>query len=120
MRLLLRNLLDNALRHSADAPQPPIVRLHANTDADDPGLRITVRDFGPGVDESVLPHLAEPFYRPDSARGRTAGGVGLGLYLCKLVAQAHGGRLVPRNAQPGLEVSVEMPTRFDAPPKRQS
>jgi signal transduction histidine kinase len=72
-------------------------------------VSITVRDYGPGVDEAVLPHLAEPFYRPDSARGRTAGGVGLGLHLCKLVAQAHGGALVLRNAQPGLEVVVTLP-----------
>jgi signal transduction histidine kinase len=68
-----------------------------------------VRDFGPGVEESALPHLAEPFYRPDAARERSMGGVGLGLYLCKLVAQAHGGSLAVRNALPGLEVSVVLP-----------
>lgn len=113
MRLLLRNLLDNALRHSADAAQPPRVSLQRVLDAEGGGVRITVRDYGPGVDEAVLPHLAEPFYRPDSARGRTAGGVGLGLYLCKLVALAHGGRLAIRNASPGLEVSVELPTAPD-------
>jgi signal transduction histidine kinase len=118
MRLLMRNLLDNALRHSVDAPQPPIVRLQANPDADDPGLCITVRDFGPGVDENVLPHLAEPFYRPDSARGRTAGGVGLGLYLCRLVALAHGGHLEIRNASPGLEVSLDLSTPSNATPTR--
>ena len=37
--------------------------------------------------------MAEPFFRPDTARTRSAGGVGLGLYLCKLVAHAHGGDL---------------------------
>ncbi len=111
MRLLLRNLLDNALRHSADAAQPPTVRLQLAPDAEGRNsLCITVRDHGAGVDEAVLPHLAEPFYRPDSARGRTAGGVGLGLYLCKLVAQAHGGSLQLRNAQPGLDVSVRLPS----------
>jgi signal transduction histidine kinase len=108
MRLLLRNLLDNALRHSVEAPQPPMVRLHINSDADSHNICITVRDYGAGVDEDALPHLAEPFYRPDSARGRSAGGVGLGLYLCKLVAQAHGGRLELRNAQPGLEISLDL------------
>ncbi len=108
MRLLLRNLLDNALRHSAEAAQPPMVRLQTKPDADGHSICVTVRDYGPGVDEEALPHLAEPFYRPDSARGRAAGGVGLGLYLCKLVAQAHGGRLQLRNAQPGLEVCVDL------------
>jgi signal transduction histidine kinase len=109
MRLLLRNLLDNALRHSAGAAQPPSLHVRRQTSADGgQGVEITVRDFGPGVDADALPHLAEPFYRPDSARGRSAGGVGLGLYLCKLVAQAHGGSLVLRNAQPGLEVTVTL------------
>jgi signal transduction histidine kinase len=105
MRLLLRNLLDNALRHSADSPQPPEVTISAHGQ----GVSLVVRDHGPGVDESALPHLAEPFYRPDSARSRDTGGVGLGLYLCKLVAQAHGGSLSLRNAHPGLEVSVTLP-----------
>ena len=105
MRLLVRNLLDNALRHSADSLQPPEVTLGAQGQ----GVTLVVRDHGPGVEESVLPYLAEPFYRPDSARTRTTGGVGLGLYLCKLVAQAHGGHLSLRNAHPGLEVSVTLP-----------
>ena len=65
-----------------------------------------VRDFGPGVDPAELPRLAEAFYRPDSARTRAAGGVGLGLHLCRLVAEAHGGTLVLRNAGPGLEVAM--------------
>ncbi|MBC7681848.1 MAG: sensor histidine kinase, partial [Ferruginibacter sp.] len=39
------------------------------------------------------------------------GGVGLGLYLCRLVAQAHGGRLDLRPAHPGLEAVVDLPQR---------
>jgi signal transduction histidine kinase len=104
MRLLARNLVDNALRHG-EARQRPQVRLAAR----EGGIVLTVRDFGPGIDEGMLPHLAEPFFRPDAARERATGGVGLGLYLCKLVAQAHGGRLVLRNAQPGLAVDVLLP-----------
>jgi signal transduction histidine kinase len=70
---------------------------------------IRVRDFGPGVPQDQLPHLAQPFYRPDAARTREGGGVGLGLYLCKLVALAHGGTFTVRNAQPGLEGCVVVP-----------
>lgn len=106
LRLLLRNLLDNALRHGGDAAAPPELRVES-THAQ--GLRFVVRDHGPGVPEDQIAQLAQAFYRPDSARTREAGGVGLGLYLCRLVAQAHGGTLDIRNANPGLEVSVTLP-----------
>jgi len=102
MRLLLRNLLDNALRHSAGVQQPPQLVLALEGQ----GIRLTVRDHGPGVDEAALPRLAEPFYRPDAARERATGGVGLGLHLCRLVVLAHGGNFSMRNAQPGLEVAA--------------
>jgi signal transduction histidine kinase len=62
-----------------------------------------VRDYGAGVPAAQLAELGQAFYRPDSARTRSGGGVGLGLYLCRLVAQAHGGTLRLRNAEPGLE-----------------
>ena len=105
IRLLLRNLLDNALRHSAGALHPPELSLRKAGQ----GLQIEVRDHGPGVPEDQLPQLAQAFYRPESARTRSTGGVGLGLYLCKLVASAHGGRFEVRNAQPGLAVTVTLP-----------
>jgi signal transduction histidine kinase len=68
-----------------------------------------VRDHGPGVGEDELARLTEPFYRSDSARTRATGGVGLGLYLCRLVAQAHGGELRFERAQPGLAVYARLP-----------
>lgn len=106
MRLLLRNLPDNALRHGGAADLPPEVHLRRAADG---GVVIEVRDHGPGVPEAQLPHLAQAFYRPDTARTRGAGGVGLGLYLCSLVAQAHDGTFEVRNAQPGLSVTVTLP-----------
>jgi signal transduction histidine kinase len=106
MRLLLRNLLDNALRHSADAPESPVVVLRQ---AENGQVRLTVRDHGPGVHEDQLTQLAQPFFRPEAARTREGGGVGLGLYLCKRVALAHGGTFSLRNAQPGLEVCITLP-----------
>jgi signal transduction histidine kinase len=106
MRLLLRNLLDNSLRHtSGPAAPPPELHLRLAQQV----IEVEVRDHGPGVPPEHLPHLAHAFYRPDTARQRTTGGVGLGLYLCRLVAQAHGGTLQMRNAEPGLSVSVRLP-----------
>ena len=106
MRLLVRNLLDNALRHSAGEPAAPQISVQRGEDG---STVITVRDFGPGVAEAQLPNLGQPFYRPDAARTREGGGVGLGLYLCRLVAQAYGGTFAVRNALPGLEVQVVLP-----------
>ncbi len=105
VRLLMRNLLDNSLRHNDPAAAPPLMRLSLV----DGVVEIEVRDHGPGVPPEHLPHLAQAFYRPDTARQRATGGVGLGLYLCRLVAQAHGGSLQMRNAQPGLAVTARLP-----------
>ena len=105
LRLALRNLIDNALRHGgASVPPPQIV-----TRLEQGRLLISVRDFGPGVAAAHLARLSEPFYRTDAARQRSTGGVGLGLTLCRLVAEAHGGALRLRNAQPGLEATLELP-----------
>jgi signal transduction histidine kinase len=104
MRLLLRNLLENALRHNVNSQHP--IELHLR--AVGQGMELEVRDYGPGVPADQLQHLAEPFFRPDTARTRDQGGVGLGLYLCKLVAQSHGGTFAVRNATPGLAVTVRI------------
>ena len=104
IRLALRNLIDNALRHGPATP-PPVVALRREGRE----LHISVRDHGPGVAAQHLPRLAEAFYRPDAARGRDSGGVGLGLHLCQLVAAAHGGRLTLRNASPGLQATITLP-----------
>jgi signal transduction histidine kinase len=105
LELLVRNLLDNALRHNPPGALPVQVRL-AHREGD---LSIEVRDHGPGVAEAELDRLGQPFYRPDAARTRSSGGVGLGLYLCRQVARSHGGVLHIGLAQPGLRVQVILP-----------
>ena len=105
LRLAVRNLLDNAVRHGADAAQAPLVSLVK----EGASVKLVVRDFGPGVDVAQLARLAEPFYRTDETRQRSTGGVGLGLYLSRLVAQAHGGSLRFENADPGLQVALLLP-----------
>ncbi len=106
LKLLLRNLIDNALRHSAGAARAPVVSLRREAGG---RIALAVRDFGPGVTPEQLQRMTEPFYRTDSARTRAAGGVGLGLYLCRLVAQAHGAELRLGRAEPGLEATVLLP-----------
>jgi signal transduction histidine kinase len=93
------------LRHGSDSGQVPVVSTAGMPQAQ----HLVVRDFGPGMEESQLQHASEAFYRADAARLRSTGGVGLGLYLCKLVVQAHGGTLTLRNAHPGLEITTVLP-----------
>jgi signal transduction histidine kinase len=113
IRLALRNLLDNALRHSRDSDRAPQL-ASAVVDGQ---LCLSVRDFGAGVDEAQLGRLADAFYRVDTARQRSTGGIGLGLYLCRMVAQAHGGSLQLRNARPGLEATLRLPLPGDGSPR---
>jgi signal transduction histidine kinase len=88
LRLLLRNLIHNALQHSGSL-EPVEIRLQVVDDR----YQIRVTDHGSGIAEEHLASLTEPFYRVDPARRRETGGYGLGLYLCRLVAEAHGGTL---------------------------
>ncbi len=105
MRLMMRNLLDNAFRHGVNDRFAPQMQLRRTPKE----LEIVVRDFGIGVPEEQIYRLADPFYRLDAARERSTGGVGLGLYLSRLVAEAHGGTLVFSNAYPGLRSTVTLP-----------
>ncbi len=105
LRLAVRNLVDNALRHGAGQGPAPVLTVRS----DGGDLEVCVRDHGPGVDEAQLSLLAQAFYRPDAARQRSTGGVGLGLYLARLVAEAHGGALHLRTAHPGLEARLRWP-----------
>ncbi len=113
IRLLLRNLIDNALRYNPTGAAPVEITLRRTAppraDRGPTELVITVRDHGPGVPEAQLANLTEPFFRLDAARERRTGGVGLGLHLCKLVAQAHGGTLALQNVSPGLQATVCLP-----------
>jgi signal transduction histidine kinase len=106
LKLLLRNLLNNVQRHAAQAPQPAELFLRREADG---RVALGVRDHGPGVDPAQLARLGDAFHRPDAARTRASGGVGLGLHVCRLVAQAHGGDLRTRNAAPGMEVALVFP-----------
>jgi PAS domain S-box-containing protein len=83
---VLLNLLTNAFKYST--PDTP-VRLQASRHGDE--IVIAVTDQGRGIDPKDLPHLFERFYRADSER--KAEGIGLGLYITKLLIEVHGGRI---------------------------
>jgi signal transduction histidine kinase len=80
-----------------------------------PGIiELTVRDYGPGIPVEHLPHVAEPFYRIDPARRRETGGYGLGLFLCRRIAEVHEGSLdISSEAHSGTRVRVRLPIVSD-------
>ncbi|HKC74584.1 MAG TPA: ATP-binding protein [Chloroflexota bacterium] len=88
LRQALTNLLDNAITYT---PEGGAIRLSAR--AARGRAVIAVRDTGPGIEAQHLPHLFEPFYRVDCARGGGSGHTGLGLALAAWIALAHGGHL---------------------------
>ena len=107
IKLLLKNLLDNALRHTPDGAPPPELNVDLNHNT----IRITVRDHGEGIEEEHTPHLTEPFYRADPSRRRETGGYGLGLYLCRVIAEAHAGALhIDSTVGKGTAITLTLPT----------
>jgi signal transduction histidine kinase len=108
MRLLIKNLLDNALRHTPTGAEPPLI----SSRVEDLHWLFSVRDQGPGIEPEHLPHLTEAFYRVDKSRQRDTGGYGLGLYLCRVIAEAHEGTLtITSELGKGTEIRVSIPIK---------
>ena len=78
---LVRNLMQNALRHGAPPVTAELVRAGGT-------VELRIRDHGPGIPAGEGERVFEPFYRP-SGRGETAGGWGLGLSLVRQIARHH-------------------------------
>ncbi len=103
---VLRNLLDNAVRHS---PEGTTVRVAASCTPAQGNVMVEVLDDGPGFDADFVPRALERFSQADSARSRQ-GGAGLGLAIAQTLIGAHGGT-VAVHPGPGGRVTIELPTR---------
>ncbi|WP_116364515.1 ATP-binding protein [Parahaliea mediterranea] len=110
LRKTFENILRNAVHHS-----PPDSRVQVTLAQHGPHYRVRVRDAGPGIPEAELERVFDAFYRVDTARSRDTGGHGLGLSIAKRAVEQHGGSISARNANPGLEVTVELPASTDLP-----
>jgi len=93
IRILLRNLIGNAIEHNEKSDAPVVIKLKLIGEE----MEIRVIDSGPGIDAEHIERVTEPFYRTDESRTRATGGFGLGLHLAKLIAEAHGGSLLIRS-----------------------
>ncbi|MFF3848871.1 sensor histidine kinase [Streptomyces sp. NPDC002328] len=113
--VVVANLVGNALRHGA---RPVLLRLG---EGEDPragrSAVIEVLDSGPGIPDTVLPHVFERFYKSDAARTRTEGS-GLGLAITAENVRVHGGEVRAANRPEGGAVfTVELPLRADDLPQ---
>ena len=89
---VVQNLADNALRYGRAGKRVEI-SLATDAKAGRPMVRLSVRDFGPGIAKEHLPRLTERFYRVDAAASRARGGTGLGLAIVKHIVNRHQGTL---------------------------
>jgi signal transduction histidine kinase len=104
LRVLLHNLVDNAVKHTAEAGRITI-EAHALSDG---GVRLSVTDDGVGVGEDELPKLFGKYYR---GVGTSQPGLGLGLYLVDNIATLHGGSVCVQSAPGnGCRFEVRLPS----------
>lgn len=102
LKRCITNLLDNAIVYGKCA------RVTLEDDAS--RLMIRICDAGPGIPESELEKVFEPFYRLESSRNRATGGTGLGLSISRNIAHALGGDVSLRNLpQGGVEALLILP-----------
>lgn len=109
LRQVLINLIDNAIRYTAQGEI--VVTVEARPDA----VLVRVTDSGEGIPAEHLPHVFERFYRVDKARSREFGGTGLGLSIARSIIEAHRGTIeIASTVGKGTTCTIRLP-RTDVP-----
>ncbi len=93
---VLTNLIDNADKYS-----PPGTGITIEMQADQTEVKVSVRDHGRGLPPTDFERVFDKFYRSDNSDSQAAYGYGLGLFVCRRLIEAHGGRIWAENAPDG-------------------
>lgn len=102
---VLDNLLDNAIRHTAEGSAVTVSIQPQNGE-----LRCAVSDHGPGIPSEHLPLIFDRFYRVDASRNRQTGGTGLGLSIVRALVLAQSGRIDARSTEGhGATITFHLP-----------
>jgi two-component system OmpR family sensor kinase/two-component system sensor histidine kinase BaeS len=109
---VLRNLLSNAIRHTAAGGE---VTVRAGRAGDQVAIQVT--DSGTGIAPEDLPHVFDRFYRGDKSRSRRGGGAGLGLAITRQLVAAHGGRIEVAS-EPGVRTTFTVTLPAGAAPAK--
>ena len=105
VKVLIQNLVDNALKFSLPDSKPVKVSLRQTDDE----VQIIVDDDGQGIPEDQVEKIFEPFVKLNPARGHRAG-YGLGLNLCQRIVQAQGGNIeINPKEKRGTRICVSLP-----------
>lgn len=99
--MVLRNLVDNAVRYTPTGGRVDVSVVHAGGE-----VMFEVTDSGPGIPDGELDRVLEPFYRLDHS---VASGSGLGLSIVSEIARRTGGRLVLENIEGGFRARYFQP-----------
>lgn len=95
LQLLVNNLIENALKYS-----PKESAITVSLVAEDRKIKLMVADEGQGVSDGEKKKVFDKFYRSGNENTRRAKGTGLGLYLCKKIAESHNGYISVTDNQP--------------------
>lgn len=96
LRMALNNLVDNAIKYSPDGGT---ITVGGRVEPD--RVLLWVRDEGIGIPLEEQERIFERFHRVDTRLSRETPGVGMGLYICKVIVEAHNGRVWVESAGPG-------------------
>jgi signal transduction histidine kinase len=104
LQQLLRNLVSNAIKYGA--PDAPVRVVLTGEEAH---VRIEVVNSGPAIERSALDQIFDPLKRGPAKRHDTDDGLGLGLYIVREVARAHGGEVEVRSDKGETVFAVRLP-----------
>lgn len=114
LQRVLRNLISNAIKYGT--PDSPIRTVVVGEAA---GVRFEVTNSGPTIEQSALGEIFDPLKRGSAAEPFHAdGGLGLGLFIVREVARAHGGEVAVRSAEGVTVFDVRLPRRNESPATR--
>jgi two-component system phosphate regulon sensor histidine kinase PhoR len=93
---VFENLVENACKYGQSGKRVEVT-VERSRNVADPGVDVTVRDYGPGIPDEHIPRITERFYRVDVDESRAQKGTGLGLAIVKHILTRHNARLTIRS-----------------------